>query len=170
MNAVSTRLSYIAKYELPRHTPSAVRAQSPGTLGRARGRIRPRSVHHIGGLSIRTLESAPSFGMRLKSRIRPAVVKLRQWARGLQPAEHQSQQQLVAADPERAAFRASRANRAPAGIYFWQLLQALFEDRPLPAIPRLAEREIQERIESVAADIVALYEEFGEQLTGYVGR
>ncbi len=48
--------------------------------------------------------------------------------------------------------------------YFNQFFQSLFEKQPLPTIPEIADPEIEERITSLTKSIMALYEEFGEQL------
>ena len=44
--------------------------------------------------------------------------------------------------------------------YFAQLLQALFEDRPLPVRPTIGENEIEQRIDLVTAHILNLYLEY----------
>ena len=49
--------------------------------------------------------------------------------------------------------------------HFLQVLEAVFEDRPLPAVPEMAEAEVQQRIRQTTMSIVALYEEHGDKLT-----
>jgi hypothetical protein len=45
-----------------------------------------------------------------------------------------------------------------------EVLRALFENRPLPLVPDMDDRQIAEEIRRTTADIVALYEEFEMQL------
>lgn len=57
-----------------------------------------------------------------------------------------------------------RVKRQAASRYFSELLWSLSENRPPPPVPRMNDPGIEERIGLVAADIAALYEEFGDQL------
>ena len=54
--------------------------------------------------------------------------------------------------------------KSTTSLYFYYVLEALFEGQPLPAVPEMAEAEVEQRIRQTNRDIVALYEEFGERL------
>ena len=62
-------------------------------------------------------------------------------------------------------FRRQAMDRTPEMVrYSTQILHALFHEQPLPPTPNIADCEIRDRVEAVTMDIVALYEEFKEQL------
>jgi hypothetical protein len=90
--------------------------------------------------------------------------KRRGWVKRLRRSIRSRQRQSVAARDRFTPIRANRAYKAPTARYFHELLRSLFERAPLPPIPDLGNRDIEGRIESVTANLVSLYEEFGEQL------
>jgi hypothetical protein len=123
------------------------------------------SLHHVGGVSVRTkMERGVFLRMKLQARTWRPVVQVRRWMKRLTRSKHSGQQQSAAAKARIRSFRATRARKVPAALYFNQLFQSLFENKPLPVIPGVGDPGIEQRIESAAANIVSLYEEFGEQL------
>jgi hypothetical protein len=105
------------------------------------------SLQHIGGFS----------GRIAKRKRRGLVKRLRRSIRS-------RQRQSVEARDRLTPVRAKREYKAPTRLYFNELLRSLFEHAPLPPIPELGNRDLEERIESVTANLISLYEEFGEQL------
>lgn len=105
------------------------------------------SLQHIGGFS----------GRIAKRKRRGLVKRLRRSIRS-------RRRQSVKARDRLTPVRAKRAYKVPAALYFHELLRSLFEHAPLPPIPELGNRDMEGRIESVTANLVSLYEEFGEQL------
>lgn len=65
---------------------------------------------------------------------------------------------------ELLAMREIRKKKIKTCHYVGKLLRALFGERPLPVTPDFNDPQIKERIEWLTAHIVALYEEFREQL------
>ncbi len=55
-------------------------------------------------------------------------------------------------------------NRFMSYCYFTQLLQALFEHRPLPALPDMGSAEVEKKVEMLTKDIINFFKEFREQL------
>jgi hypothetical protein len=105
------------------------------------------SLQHIGG-----------FSGRIAKR------KRRGWVKRLRRRARSGRRQGVAAGDKFMAIRANRAYKKPTALYFNELLRSLFEGAPPPPIPHLGNPDLEERIESVTANLVSLYEEFGEQL------
>jgi hypothetical protein len=105
------------------------------------------SLQHIGSFS----------GAIAKRKRRGLAKRVRRSIRSRQRQSGKARDRLT-------PIRAKRAYKVPTALYFHELLQSLFERAPLPPIPELGNADLEGRIESVTANLVSLYEEFGEQL------
>jgi hypothetical protein len=65
---------------------------------------------------------------------------------------------------ELLAMRKVRRRKIRTCRYVGKLLQALFQERPLPVKPGFDDPQIRDKIEQLAVHIVSLYKEFREQL------
>jgi hypothetical protein len=120
------------------------------------------SLQHLGGVSAQTARrSSGRLRRKIKSTTWFPVVKLKQWIRELAGAMGARKVDEAAMTPE---LRQLQTRRRRSAVYFHRLFDSLFENRPLPAIPRVGDPGIEERIKSAAANIVTLYEEFGDRL------
>ena len=123
-------------------------------------------LQHIGGVSAR---EAVQRGLRHKgnprSKARGAAARVKRVIRRLVGTDAARKEQTEVTEAERAEFFRRRRKRWPTADYFSELFQSLFEDQPLPAVPNIGAPDVERRIESVSANIVALYQEFGKQLT-----
>lgn len=63
-----------------------------------------------------------------------------------------------------ARIESVKMKRRTASRYFVGLLRSLYDDRPLPAVPTMDSPEVEKKMRGIASHIVALYEEFKEQL------
>lgn len=120
------------------------------------------TLQHIGGISTYVTDESRSLHKRLFRKFNRSAklayrrAKWKYMNRIMKLAETQIQK------TQNIGLIARRWNST--GRYFTQVLQALFENRPLPATPGIGESEIEERIELAAANIATLYEEFRDQL------
>jgi hypothetical protein len=120
------------------------------------------SLQHIGGVSAQTARrSSGRLRKKIKSTTWLPVVKLKQWSRKLARVMGARK---VDEEAMTAELRQLQTRRRRSAAYFHRLFDSLFENRPLPAIPRVGDPGTEEKIESAAENIVSLYEEFGEQL------
>jgi hypothetical protein len=118
------------------------------------------SLQHIGGVSAQT---ARRSAWRVRKQLRffrwPPAARLRRWIWGLSKGLRQPDLAAMTAE-----LRELQVRRRRSALYFHQLFRCLFENLPLPAAPRVGNRGIEERIALATANIVSLYEEYGEQL------
>lgn len=123
-------------------------------------------LRHIGGVSAReALQRGLRHERSPRSKAWGAVAKGKRLLRRLTGMEAARTEKTPLTEAERAEFFRRRQKRWPTANYFSELFRSLFENQPLPTIPDIGDAEIERRIEAVGADIAALYEEFGEQLT-----
>ena len=128
--------------------------------------IESPSLQHITGMSWfalreikerRKLSARRSVAWRIRRGLRRLMVAMDRKAPEVQNG--------VTVDAEVMMRESGRqAKRHAASRYFSELLTYLSENRPLPAVPDLNDPEIEEKIELVAADIAALYEEVRDQM------
>jgi hypothetical protein len=123
-------------------------------------------LQHIGGVSAReALQRGLRHERNPQSNARRAFARAKRFTRRLLGMESAERTGTAVTDAERAEFFRRRQKRWPTATYFSELFQALFEHQPLPFLPDIGDPQVETRIESVSAKIVALYQEFGEQLT-----
>jgi hypothetical protein len=123
-------------------------------------------LQHIGGVSAReALQRGLRHERNPRSKAWGAVARGKRLLRRLTGSEAARMEKTPLTEAERAEFFRRRQKRWPTANYFSELFRSLFESQPLPTVPDIGDVEIERRIEAVGADIAALYEEFGEQLT-----
>jgi hypothetical protein len=122
-------------------------------------------LQHIGSVSIRGALKASSHPVNLLKSTRwgPAV-KLRQWIKRLRGGRASAGADGVTLDAERAEIHKMRGRMMATAVYFDQLFDSLFENKPLPPVPHVDDPAVEERVGSVTAHIVSLYGEFEQQL------
>jgi hypothetical protein len=120
---------------------------------------------HIGGISVRTVREKYGFPQKV-SKVRARVRKVRRrlervldaWGIGTPRARY-------AATADVRALNASwRKRHSAASGYFVELLSCLFDNQQRPAVPDVGDPAVEERMRLATADIVALYNEFADQL------
>jgi hypothetical protein len=123
-------------------------------------------LQHIGGVSAReALQRGLRHERNPRSRAWGAAARGKRLIRRLTGIEAAREEKTQLTEAERAEFFRRREKRWPTANYFSDLFQSLFENQPLPAVPGIGDREVEERIRSVTAHIVDLHEEFAGQLT-----
>jgi len=122
-------------------------------------------LRHIGGVSARAaLERGLNPRGRSRTRAPWPVVRIKRWFARAARIEAGGREKIEATEAERREYFARRRRRWPAARYFSELFAALFDDRPLPPVPKIGDRQIEGRIEAVGREVAALYGEFGERL------
>ena len=124
--------------------------------------VESSTIQHIGGISTYAADESGSLHKRFFRKFnRSAKLAYR---RAKRKCKNRIMQVAETQVPKTQNIGLIARRWKPTGRYFTQVLQALFEDRSLPAKTDIDESEIEERIELAAANIEALYEEFRDQL------
>jgi len=129
------------------------------------------TLQHIGGIS-----AFQAYGIKLPIG-KPVARNNRASLHGMSEKEaHQAMKKIKEAGDLQALYKTLSDKECLAVVsppnsikfvvsrYIIRLFTSLFEDSPLPEIPEVGHSEIEGRIRSVTANIVNLYDEFGEEI------